>query len=186
MTPASASGCAAWSIRARPPPSISAHSREIRQIGLSGGKPPAPATNLKATLPRGSFIRPIQDSTRSPAGRGTHMRRLVLIACLVALVTGATVANANAALKAGIGDQNESSFTNPNFKKLKVHRTRLIVAYDAINSASGKAQLDSYMKAAKAAKLKVLVAFNPARSSACPAKPCSIPSASAYTKAFKA
>jgi hypothetical protein len=41
------------------------------------------------------------------------------------------------------------------------------------------------MDAVKKAKLKPLIAFNPSGGSACPAKPCSIPSASAYTKAFK-
>ena len=114
------------------------------------------------------------------------MRRLVLIACLAALMTAGVVANANAALIAGIGDQNADTFTNPNFKKLKVKRTRLITPYNLINSADGRAQLDPWMAAAKAAKLKVLVAFNPSRGSRCPSKPCSIPSTSAYTKAFKA
>jgi hypothetical protein len=90
------------------------------------------------------------------------------------------------ALVAGIGDQNASTFTDPNFKKLNVKRTRLIIAWDAINSESGRQQLDSYMAAAKAAKLKVLVAFNPSRGSACPRKPCSIPSVRSYAKALKA
>jgi hypothetical protein len=101
-------------------------------------------------------------------------------------MTAGVASTANAALVAGIGDQNSDTFSNPNFKKLKVKRTRLIVPYNAINSASGRASLDPWMAAAKAAKLKVLVAFNPAQGSRCPSKPCSIPTAAAYTKAFKA
>ncbi len=115
------------------------------------------------------------------------MRRFGLIACLVALIAaGLTTTNASAALIAGIGDQNASTFTDANFKKLKVKRTRLIVAWDAINSSAGQAQLDQWMNAVKAAKLKPLVAFNPTSGSRCPKSPCVIPSSAAYTKAFKA
>jgi len=114
------------------------------------------------------------------------MRRLVLIACLAAFLTAAAVSTADAALVAGIGDQNGPSFSDPNFRKLKVKRTRLIVAWDAINKADGRGFLDSWMGQAKKAKLKVLVAFNPSQGSRCPAKPCSIPSKSRYTKALKA
>lgn len=115
------------------------------------------------------------------------MRRLLLIACLAALVAAAVgTTTANAALIAGIGDQNATTFSDANFKKLKVKRTRYIVPFDAINSAAGRSRMDPWMAAAKRAGLHVLVAFNPAGKSRCPGKPCSIPSASAYTKAFKA
>jgi hypothetical protein len=114
------------------------------------------------------------------------MRRLVITLSLAAALLVGAVATAHAALVAGIGDQNASTFTDNNFKKLKVKRTRLIVAWDAVNSADGRSRLDPWMNAAKKAHLKVLVAFNPSNGSACPKKPCSIPSAKAYTKAFKA
>jgi hypothetical protein len=42
------------------------------------------------------------------------------------------------------------------------------------------------MAATKAARLKVLVAFNPTSGSRCPSRPCSIPSVSRYTRALKA
>jgi hypothetical protein len=114
------------------------------------------------------------------------MRRFVLIACLVALIAaGITTTTASAALIAGIGDQNASTFADPDFKKLKVKRTRLIVAWDAINQAD-KSRLDAWMAAVKAAHLKPLVAFNPTSGSRCPSSPCVVPSASAYKKAFKA
>lgn len=113
------------------------------------------------------------------------MRRLVLITCLAALIVVGASQTASA-LVAGIGDQNASTFTDSNFKALKVKRTRLIVAWDAINQAGGRARLDQWVNAAKAAKLKMLVAFNPSSGSACPSRPCSVPSASRYTKAFKA
>jgi hypothetical protein len=52
------------------------------------------------------------------------MRRLIVVACLAALITAAASQSASA-LVAGIGDQNASTFTDPNFKALKVKRTRL-------------------------------------------------------------
>jgi hypothetical protein len=114
------------------------------------------------------------------------MRRPVLIACLAALLVAGAVSTSHAALIAGIGDQNSTTFTDPNFKKLKVKRTRLIVPYDAVLHEPGASRLAEWMNAVKKAKLKPLVAFNPTGGSRCPAKPCSIPSAKAYTKAFKA
>jgi hypothetical protein len=114
------------------------------------------------------------------------MRRLVLIACLAALIAAGLTSTANAALIAGIGDQNSTTFTDPDFTALKVKRTRLIVPYDAVLREPGASRLAEWMNAVKAAKLKPLVAFNPTGGSRCPAKPCSIPSAKAYTKAFKA
>jgi hypothetical protein len=90
------------------------------------------------------------------------------------------------ALVAGIGDQNASTFSDPAFRALHVKRTRLIVAWDAVNSAGGRQRLDQWMRGARAAHLKILVAFNPTAGSRCPARPCSLPSVSRYTKAFKA
>src|SRR3954449_7048142 len=110
------------------------------------------------------------------------MRRLVVIACLAALMALGVGSTAHA-LVAGIGDQNSTTFTDPNFKKLKVKRTRLIVPWDAITK--DPARVTQWMDAVKKAKVKPLVAIKPSGGSRCPAKPCSIPSAKAYTKAFK-
>jgi hypothetical protein len=115
------------------------------------------------------------------------MRRFTLIACLAALIAaGITTTTASAALIAGIGDQNASTFSDPNFKKLGVKRTRYIVPWDAILREPGKTQLNNWMVAVKAAKLKPVVAFNPTGGSRCPSSPCVIPSAKSYTRAFKA
>ncbi len=113
------------------------------------------------------------------------MRRLVLIASLAALIVAGTTQSASA-LVAGIGDQNASTFSDPAYRALHVKRTRLIVAWNAINSAGGRSRLDQWMNAARAANLKILVAFNPDARSRCPARPCTTPSPAAYTKAFKA
>lgn len=113
------------------------------------------------------------------------MRRFVLIACAAALIAAGFTSTANASLIAGIGDQNSDTFTNPSFKALKVKRTRLIVPWDAVLHEPGATRLKQWLDAVKKANLKPLVAFNPTGGSKCPAKPCSIPSAKAYTNAFK-
>jgi hypothetical protein len=72
------------------------------------------------------------------------MRRLVLISCLAALIAAGTTANASAALIAGIGDQNATTFTDSNFTKLKVKRTRLIVPWDAVLKEPGASRLNGW------------------------------------------
>lgn len=113
------------------------------------------------------------------------MRRLVLIACLAAFMTGLATQPASA-LVAGIGDQNASTFTDPAFQALHVKRTRLIVAWDAVNSKSGRQRLDQWMAAARSAHLAILVAFNPSAGTKCPGRRCNPPKVAKYTKAFKA
>jgi hypothetical protein len=113
------------------------------------------------------------------------MRRFLLIASLAALLAAGVTTSASA-LVAGIGDQNAATFSNPLFRALHVKRTRLIIQWDAINSAAGRARLDQWVGAAKADHLAMLVAFNPSASNKCPARPCKLPSTAAYTKAFKA
>src|SRR5437764_7253577 len=110
------------------------------------------------------------------------MRRMTLICCLAAVVAAGMSTTAFAALKGGIGDQNASSFSDPHFKSLHVKRTRLIVPYDAIFKSPGT--VDQWVKAAQRAKLEALIAFNPSQGSHCPARPCKIPSVSAYKRAL--
>ena len=113
------------------------------------------------------------------------MRRFVLITALAALLAAGITTPASA-LVAGIGDQNASTFTDPNFKKLRVKRTRLIVAWDAIRNPAETARLDQWLGAARAARLKPVIAFNPTSGSRCPSSPCVIPSARSYKSAFRA
>lgn len=112
------------------------------------------------------------------------MRRYALILCLTAGLLGTAFASNSFALVGGIGDQNASTFSDSRFRALKVKRTRYIVPWDAI--IKDAARVDQWMQAVRAAKLKPVIAFNPSAGSRCPAKPCSIPSKAAYTRAFKA
>jgi hypothetical protein len=102
----------------------------------------------------------------------------VLIAC------AAMSASASARLIAGISDENGKVFVNPYFQALGVKHARYITNYDA--ALKNPAQTDSWMAAARASGEQVMVAFNPGYGTHCPSSPCTLPSASQYTTAFKA
>lgn len=112
------------------------------------------------------------------------MRRLLLLITTMLVATAGLTATADARLLVGLGDQNASTFDDPNFLKLGVKRTRYIVAWDAIlRDPTG---VDAWMSAARRRRLDPVIAFNPARGSQCPKSPCVLPSVSQYTRAFKA
>jgi hypothetical protein len=109
---------------------------------------------------------------------------LPAVVCSVLIACAALSASAGAQLKAGISDENGSIFTNPYFQLLGVKQARYITNYDA--ALKNPTQTDSWMAAARAAGEQILVAFNPGYGTHCPSSPCTLPSASQYTKAFLA
>jgi hypothetical protein len=112
--------------------------------------------------------------------------RLTLPAVLFALLIAAAMAasSASATLLAGISDENGAMFTNPYFLALGVKTSRYITNYDA--ALKDPTQTTAWIDAARAAGEQVVIAFNPGYGNNCPDQPCSLPSASQYTKAFKA
>jgi hypothetical protein len=100
----------------------------------------------------------------------------VLIAC------AALSASAGARLIAGISDEHASVFANPYFQLLGVKHARYITNYDA--ALKDPTNTDEWMAAARADKVEVMVAFNPGYGTNCPSRPCTLPTASQYTKAF--
>ena len=111
------------------------------------------------------------------------MRRLLVLPIAIALVLSLAPAASAQRVLGGIGDQNADTFGDPNFKALGVKRTRLITAWDSINK--DPAGLDGWMRAVRTNRLEPVIAFNPSRGNRCPASPCVLPSARAYTSAFK-
>jgi hypothetical protein len=101
---------------------------------------------------------------------------IALIACAVVSTT------AGARLIAGISDESGSMFTNPYYKLLGVKNARFVTNYDA--ALRNPLDTDEWMAAARATGQQIVVAFNPGYGSQCPNRPCSLPSASQYTKAF--
>lgn len=86
--------------------------------------------------------------------------------------------------KIGISDQQATTFTDPLFTVLNVRYARYVPSWDAIFRDPGG--LDAWMQAARAARVKPLIAFNHSRGDLCPKKPCYTPSVREYTRAFKA
>jgi hypothetical protein len=84
----------------------------------------------------------------------------------------------------GISDNNMSTFTDPNFRVLKLRYARLVTPWNSVFSEP--ARLDAWLQAARAAGAHPLVAFEHTRGQLCPGRKCKGPSQSQYTRAWKA
>ena len=110
----------------------------------------------------------------------SHMRRLIPIAALIALL--AVPAGASA-YTLGVSDQQASTFTNPDFAPLKFKAARYITPYDVLESPADKAQLDAWVSAATAAHQKILISFEHSHRSN--SRALKAPTVAAYTKELK-
>ena len=84
----------------------------------------------------------------------------------------------------GISDNQPATFTDPNFRVLRLRYARLVSPWNAIFSEP--ARLDAWMQAARADGIRPLVSFEHTRGMACPGKRCKGPSKGQYTRAWKA
>ncbi|MBA2505986.1 MAG: hypothetical protein H0V29_08590 [Thermoleophilaceae bacterium] len=84
----------------------------------------------------------------------------------------------------GISDQNPFTFSDPTFGALGLGYARLITPWNSIRTRP--AELDRWLRTARAVGIEPLVSFNHSETDKCPARPCKAPSLGAYTKAFKA
>ena len=108
------------------------------------------------------------------------MRRTPLI---IAALTAALAVPAGAqAASVGISDQQPGTFTNPQYAPLKMREARYIAPYDVMGNAQERADLDAWIKAARAAHQKILISFEHSYSGT---KAKKLPSVSAYTKELK-
>jgi hypothetical protein len=83
-------------------------------------------------------------------------RRAVLLCLALALLPAASAAARPAV---GIGEQDPALFSDPRWKALHARDVRLVVSWDVLWVDWERAQVDSYLRAAKAAKARVLVTF---------------------------
>jgi hypothetical protein len=115
-----------------------------------------------------------------------------LIACLAAavVVAGCGLAAApqksDAAVLVGVGDQDASMFTDPLFTQLGVKRARYFPSWNVAQKPQEAIWLQQWLDQAQATGTEPLISFNVALGSACPKRPCKLPSVSQYTRAFKA
>jgi hypothetical protein len=112
-------------------------------------------------------------------------RLLATLVAILALTAVATTAPASAKVRVGIGEQNPSVFTDPLFGPLKVKRSRVIVPWNVAQKRRYRRNLDTWLKAARKAHVKVLVSFAAPPTSRCPRRRCRAPSVKQYIKAFK-
>jgi PKD repeat protein len=84
----------------------------------------------------------------------------------------------------GISDNQPSTFSDPNFELLKLRYARLVSPWNAIFHEP--ARLDAWLKAARAHRIRPLVAFEHSRGQVCPGRHCKGPSKAQYAKAWKA
>lgn len=113
----------------------------------------------------------------------SHVKTTFIALLLGAFLLGAGSAQAaSTKIAVGIGDQSPNMFASPAYKALKLKKTRYFIPWNAIHNPGQLANADAFVKAAKAAKVKVLMHistddFTP--------KKAKLPSVSAYKKDVK-
>jgi hypothetical protein len=115
-----------------------------------------------------------------------------LLACLVAavVVAGCGLAAApqrsDAAVLVGIGEQDASMFSDPLFSQVGFTKARYFPSWNVAQKPQEAAWLDAWLAGAAATDTEPLISFFASLGSACPSKPCKLPTVREYTRAFKA
>jgi hypothetical protein len=86
------------------------------------------------------------------------VRRATVLACLLALLAPAGAAAASRPL-VGFGEQDPAMFRDPYWKALHTPSVRRVVSWDALLVPAERDEVDAYMRAAAAARARVLVTF---------------------------
>jgi hypothetical protein len=115
-----------------------------------------------------------------------------LLACLAAaaVLAGCGLAAApdksDAAVLVGIGEQDASMFTDPLFTQVGFKRARYFPSWDVALKPTEAGWLDEWLNGARATGTEPLISFFASLGSACPSRPCKLPTVRQYTRAFRA
>jgi hypothetical protein len=115
-----------------------------------------------------------------------------LLACLLAaaVVAGCSLAAApeksDAAVLVGIGDQDASMFTDSLFIQLGVKRARYFPSWNVALKPQEAVWMDQWIGQARIRHTEPLISFFASLGSACPRRPCKLPTVRQFTRAFKA
>jgi hypothetical protein len=115
-----------------------------------------------------------------------------LLACLLAAVAvaGCSLAAApeksDAAVLVGIGEQDASMFTDPLFTDLGVRRARYFPSWNVALKPQERVWMDQWITQARNTGTEPLISFFASLGSACPRRPCKLPTVRQFTRAFKA
>ena len=113
-------------------------------------------------------------------------RTLTLFTIVFTLSVAALPASSSAAVTVGVGDQDWATFVDGHFKELGLRHARVVTPWNVALSEGDRLWLDDYLAHARAAGVDILVSFGAAHPSACPARPCKLPTARQFTRAFRA
>jgi len=111
---------------------------------------------------------------------------LVAAAVLAGCGFAAAPQKSEAAVLVGIGDQDGSMFSDPLFTEIGFKRARYFPSWNVAFEPQEATWLDQWLGAAQAQGVEPLISFFAALDSACPSKPCKLPTVRQFTKAFKA
>jgi hypothetical protein len=92
------------------------------------------------------------------------MRRLICAALAATALLLLPAAASAAPARIGIGEQSPAIFSDPSWKRLNSPDVRYIVAWDALRVPWQKAEVDTYLAAARDAGARVLLGFSRSRS----------------------
>lgn len=81
----------------------------------------------------------------------------VLVLSVVAFSALGGTATAKTNVAVGLGDQNASMFDSPFYKSLKLKKTRYFIRWDAATKKADLAKADTFVRAARKSKVKVLM-----------------------------
>jgi hypothetical protein len=119
-----------------------------------------------------------------------------LLACVAAAVVvagcgfAAAPQKSDAAVLVGIGDQNASMFTSQFYAQAHFKKARYFPSWDVALPGQKHEQeaqwLQAWLDGAQTTGTEPLISFFASLGSACPNKPCKLPTVRQYTKAFKA
>jgi hypothetical protein len=118
------------------------------------------------------------------------MTRLLAGLMAAAVLAGCGLAAApeksDAAVLVGVGDQDASMFTDPLFTQIHIRRARYFPSWDVALKPEEAGWLDQWLAQAQATRTEPLISFFASLGSACPKKPCKLPTVREFTRAFKA
>ncbi|HEX8206671.1 MAG TPA: hypothetical protein VF587_11490 [Solirubrobacteraceae bacterium] len=83
--------------------------------------------------------------------------KLLLLTTGVSLLAAAPADAARYNVRVGIGDQNASMFSHPDFKALKIKRVRYFIPWHAVTQPHEIQRADEFVNAAKAARVSVFM-----------------------------
>jgi len=116
----------------------------------------------------------------------TRMARTLILTTILFALAVTVPATASAAVTVGLGEQNRDTFSDEHFQALGLKRTRVVTPWNVALSPGDAAWLDDYLQAGLAAGIEMHVSFGAAHPSRCPARPCVLPTAANFDRAFRA